>query len=115
MGVQPSVDPMNIKLGHPLGYYRVHEWAFHGPPPPSSLRWPKRRIPLDHNMKSWRNTIRRIFFSASGIYPNHLGAVIEQPMEAVLIRYAPRFHDIVEQYEACYRIMLGNVYYVMRQ
>ena len=86
----------------------IHEWAFHGPPPPSSLRWPKRRIPLDHNMKSWRNTIRRIFFSASGIYPKHLGAIIEQPREAVMIRYAPRFQDIVDQYEACYRIMLGK-------
>ena len=86
----------------------IHKWALYGPPSPSSLGWPKRRIPLDHNMKLWRDTIRRLFFSANGIYPKYLEAITKQPMETVMLRYVPRFQDILEQLDACYRIMLGN-------
>ena len=62
----------------------IHEWALYGPPAKSPLQWPKKRVPLAHNMKLWRETIRGTFFGEKGIYSQHLGSETPTPTSKMI-------------------------------
>ena len=85
----------------------IHRWAVYGPPSNSTLKWPKRRTPLESNMKLWRDTIRKVFLGTNRIYSHRLGRFpgkIVQPVlrdmtsfEAVLGQYDDEFLTILEE------------------
>ena len=71
----------------------------YGPPSTSELKWPKGRIPLEYNMKLWRDTVQRIFCGISGINPDHLENITPTPTQRDMTQDAVSFKTVLAQYE----------------
>ena len=53
---------------HPNGS-DIEHWALYSPPADTSVIWPKRRQPLEENMKLWRDTIKTYFCGMNEEHP----------------------------------------------
>ena len=51
----------------------IEKLTMYGPLADLLLAWPKRRPPLEENMKLWKETIRADFCGMGEIYPKYLG------------------------------------------
>ena len=54
--------------------YRIGRFA--APPSLCKIKWPKRRKPLEQNLRLWRDTLRQLFYGTNGLFPVKLGATI---------------------------------------
>ena len=86
----------------------IHEWALHGPPSLCTLKWPKRRKPLEQNMRLWRDTIRQIFYGDHGLFLTRLGAEIRYTHNTGMVTAEPLFQDMLAQYPPRYQALLGK-------
>ena len=78
------------------------------PPSLCKLKWPKRRKPLEQNLRLWRDTLRQLFCGANGLFPVKLGATIRYAHKEGLLVNAPNFEDILAQYPPRYQAILGK-------
>ena len=86
----------------------IQEWEFYGPPSASTLKWPKRRHPLEQNWKLWRNTIKQIFYGAQGLFPTRLEAMLSTPEQGSMVQTTPLFSDTLLHYSPRYKAILGD-------
>ena len=59
-------------------------------------------------MKLWRETIRQLFYNASGVFPARLGRQLTPTIASGGLVNTPRFQDILRQYPQRYRALLGD-------
>ena len=79
----------------------------YGPPADSLLKWPKQRVPLEENLKLWRETIWGAFCGVTGIYPHPLGKKLPRKIPRELLVQLPSFSSLLMQYPPRFRDLLG--------
>ena len=76
-----------------------------GTPKPNCLTWPKRRVPLEENLKQFRMIIRSMFGGMYGLFPRNLG----DPTTFTSSKYnTDNINSFLESYDTQYRSLLGS-------
>jgi hypothetical protein len=89
---------------------KIENWALYGPPKTSNMQWPKRRRPVESNLKMWRDVVRRLFCGEKGFHPKNLGKVMNPSSPNELPVWAPSFGEVIYQYLTKYKKLLGEAF-----
>ena len=87
---------------------KIENWALYGPPESLNMQWPKRRHPLESNLKMWRDVLRRLFCGEKGLHPRNLGKCLSPLRTNVSPVWGPSFREVIDQYPDKYKKLLGG-------
>ena len=86
----------------------IQECAMYKPPATSELKWHKRCIPLECNMKLWRDTVRRIFCVINEINPHYIGYSTPIPTQRDMLQDALSYNAVLAQYDQWFISIIGT-------